>query len=191
MKKLTLILIGLLNFTFTFGQIYSSLISDKEIYDFLNWMTANDKKYKEEPQKKRKQIYYKILSWDTANFIKDTAQINKYWYYDENYLFINRSGTDTLFKQQDREFLFKQFTAIKKNIWYFKFSKSKLLISKKQKKTNRYYYSIPLFSVDKNYVIIERIYYCGDQCAHGGYFIYRRLDKKKWEYVTVVHPWIS
>lgn len=193
-RKLTLILFGFLNMTFAIGQTYSSVTSDKEIYDFLNWMTVNDRKYGEEPKLKRKQISYKILSWDTTNFrAKDTALINKYpnFSLDHQYIYQKRGGTDTIFQQKDRDFLFKQFTAIKDTIWHDKFSKSKFLTSKKQKKPNRYYYSIPLFSVDKKYVIIHRQYYCGSLCAYGGYYVYRRLDNNKWEYVTAVNTWIS
>ena len=194
LRKLTLILIGFLNFTLATGQTYSSVISDKEIYDFLNWMTVNDKKYGEEPKLKRKHIYYKTLSWDTANFItKDTALINKYPHFsiEGQYLYQRRGGTDTIFKQKDRDFLFQQFAAIKDTIWHDRFSKSKLLSNKKQKRPNRYYYSIPLFSLDKKYVIIHRQYYCGNLCAHGGYYVYRRLGNNKWEYVTAVNTWIS
>lgn len=194
LRKLTIILIGIIKFSFAIGQTYSSVTSDKEIYDFLNWMTANDKKYREEPKLKRKNIYYKILSWDTANFIaKDTVLINKYPHFslDYQYLYQRRGGTDTIFRQQDRELLFKQFTAIKDTIWHNKFSKSKLLKDKQQKKLNRYYYSIPLFTADKKYVIIHRQYYCGNLCAHGGYYVYRRLANNKWEYLTAVNTWIS
>ena len=194
LRKLTLILIGFLNCTFAVGQTYSSVTSEKEIYDFLNWMTVNDRKYGEEPKLKRKHIYHKILSWDTTNFItKDTSLIPQYQFFsiDGFYLYQSRGGTDTIFNQQDRDFIFRQFTAIKDTIWHAKFSKSKLLTNKKQKRPNRYYYSIPLFSVDKNYVIIHRQYYCGSLCAHGGYYVYRRLDNNKWEYVTAVNTWIS
>lgn len=183
-----------MNCTLAIGQTYSSVTSDKEIYDFLNWMTVNDRKYGEEPKLKRKHIYHKILSWDTTNFIiKDTALIKQYQFFpvDGGYLYQSQSGTDTIFKQQDRDFLFIQFAAIKDTIWHDKFSKSKLLTSKKQKRPNRYYYSIPLFSVDKKYVIIHRQYYCGDEYAHDGYYVYRRLDNNKWEYITAVNTWIS
>ncbi len=193
LKKITLISTLLFNFTFLIGQTYSSIISDKEIYDFLNWMTKNDRKYGDEPKFKRKQIDFLILPWDTCNFvIKDSAVFNNpNFVSDHFYLFYKNSRTDLLLQQQDREFIFKQFTEIKDTIWHKPFSNSKLLINKDQKKPNRYYYSIPLFSVDKKYVIIHRQYYCGNLCAYGGYYVYQRLDEKKWEYVTAVHSWIS
>lgn len=194
MKTLAIILIGFLSYALATGQTYSSVISDKEIYDFLNWMTVNDKKCSEEPKLKRKQIDYKILSWDTANFmIKDTTLIDEYSFFsiEGQYLYKKRSGTDTIFKQQDRDFLFRQFTAIKDSIWHDSFSKSKLHTNNKQTRPNIYGYSIPLFSHDKNYVIIHRVYYCGDVCAYGGYYVYRRIGEKEWVFVTAVNTWIS
>jgi hypothetical protein len=111
--------------------------------------------------------------------------------FDYNYLYQKQGGLDTIFKQIDRTFIYKQFTAIKDTIWHEKFSKSKLLTGQKQRRTNKYYYSIPLFSMDKKYVIIYRKYYCGDECAYGGYYVYRRLEPNKWEYITAVNTWIS
>lgn len=187
-------LIGFLNFTLALGQTYSTVTTDEEIYGFLNWMTINEEKYREEPKLKRKRVYYKILSWDTANFIsKDTSLIIEHPYFtlDDQYLYQRLGGTDTIFEQHDRNFQFEQFTAIRDSVWHRRFSRSKLLKSKKQKKTNRYYYSIPLFSADKKYVIIRRIYYCGNLCAHGGYFVYRRLDKNNWEFLTSINTWVS
>jgi hypothetical protein len=189
-----LLLLGLLLTVKSLGQTYSSVTTDKEIYDFLNWMTQTDKKHGEEPRLRRKQIYYKILTWDTTNFIsKDTALLNKYPFFDFDgqYLFQRRAGTDTIFRSADRIFLFQQFIAIKDTIWHEGFSNSKLIKNKNQKRPNRYYYSVPLFSLDKNYVIIRRQYYCGSLCAYGGFYIYKKINKGKWKYITSVNTWIS
>lgn len=194
MRILTLLLIVFLNTTFATGQTYSAVTSDKEIYDFLNWMTVNDSKNEDEPKLSRKHISNTILRWDTANFIpKDTLIINGKTYRTgyRQYLFQKADGTDTIFQQQDRAFLLHQFKAIKDSIWHEHFSKSTLLTKKKQIRPNRYYYSIPLFSVDKTYVIIRRMYYCGSLCTHGGYYIYRKIDRNKWEFVMSVHTGIS
>lgn len=176
------------------GQTYSTVITDKEIYNFLNWMTQSEKKYSEEPRLKFKQIFYRMITWDTANFIaKDTALLNKYPYFDldDKFLFQRSSGTDTIFKHADRTFLFQQYNAIKDSVWHQPFAGSKLLKDKNQKMPNRYYYSIPLFSLDRKYVILRRHYYCGNLCAYGGYYIYKRIAENKWEYVTSIHTWIS
>lgn len=194
MKKPILILIGFLNISFAFGQTYSTVISDQEIYEFLNWMNVNNRKYNEEPRLKQKNISQKILGWEAENFAReDTAQIPKHHIFsaDGPYLYQSYCGTDTLFKQDDRDFIFSQFTGIKDSIWDTQFSEAKLLKSKNQKRPNRYYYSIPLFSLDKKYVIIQMEYYSGSLCAHGGYYVYRRLDNNGWEYVTAIITWVS
>jgi hypothetical protein len=193
MKSATIILLCFFVFAFAKGQTYSSEISDKEIYDFLNWMTKNSGRNYEEPKLSMKHISYFIMSWDTANFIaKDTALIKKYPYMDMQYIYRHEEGLDTMFSQYDRDYLFKQFTSIKDTIWHNKFSNSTLHFKRKQVRVNIYYYSIPLFSADKNYVIVRQNYYCGSLCANGGYHVFRWLGgKKKWEYVTSVNTWMS
>ena len=157
-------------------------------------MTANDKRYSEEPKFKLKNIHSTILSWDKTNFIANDsilADANSAFSLGGQYLFQKSAGTDTIFKQLDKEFLFQQFNAIKDTVWHDSFSKSKLLKSKSQRKTNLYHYSIPLFSVDRKYLIIRREYYCGSLCAHGGYYVYRKTKDNEWEYLTSVNTWIS
>jgi hypothetical protein len=157
-------------------------------------MTVEVKKHEEEPKLKQKHVYYKILSWDKRNFINnDTLLIKKDEFSDinEHYLYKRERGTDTIFNQEDKEFILKQFSAIKDTVWHEKFSHSKLLTNKKQRRPNRYYYSIPLFSVDKKFVIIHKLYYCGSICAYGGYYVYKRIDSKNWKYITSVNTWIS
>ncbi|MFT4224336.1 hypothetical protein [Dysgonomonas sp.] len=191
MKKIFLLIIGLLNITFITGQTYSSIVSDKEICDFLTWMSYNDKRHKPEPKPKNRQIYYKILKWDINNFIpKDSTLINKYKFdVDQMYIYTRRAKTDTIFDKEDRNFILEQFKAVKDSIWHNKFTNTKLLKNKSQ--TNSYYYSIPLFSLDKKYVIIHKQFYCGSLCAYGGYYLYRKVDEDNWEYVTTIHGWVS
>jgi hypothetical protein len=191
MKKLTIILIGLLTYILAIGQTYSSITSDKEIYDFLNWVTINNKKNYRESKLRRKQICYKIFNWDESIFFTDTIQINnKQILTNFFYLYKAEYGGDTIFNQQDKDFIFQQFTAIKDSIWHKSFSNSRLRTHPK-KRPNRYYYSIPLFSIDKNYVVVVMEYYCGNECAYGGYYVYQRISEKKWKFVTILLPWIS
>jgi len=211
MRKLTIILIGVFTCTLMTGQTYSSVVSDKEIYDFLNWLTVNTKKYSQESKLKQKRICHKILGWDKEAFVIDTILINerkqiiyldetetlrdsvqiykRQYVYDREYLYQKGYGADTIFNQHDRDFIFQQFTAIKDSIWHTSFSNSKL--QTEQKQLNRHYYSIPLFSLNKNYVIINRYYSCGNECAYGGYYVYERINKKRWKFVTVINTWMS
>jgi hypothetical protein len=176
---------------FSFGQTYSSLVSDKEIYDFINWMTKAEKRHYEEPFFKRKNIYYKVLTWDTSNFVRTDSIKNPYSEFDYQYIFKRRGGSDTIFSAADRRYLLKQYFSIKDTIWHKGFKKSKLTKNKRQVRPNRYYYSIPLFSLDKNYVVIRKTYYCGSLCAYFGYYIYRKTDKDHWELVTCINCGMS
>ena len=171
------------------GQTYSSTVSDKEIYDFLNWMTKYDKKYSGEPWFKGKQICQKIRTWDKSNFNKEQSSMNDS--FGGNYLFKKRAGTDTIFNKADREYILRQYSSIKDSIWRNSFASGNFINCLNQKRPNRYYYSIPLFSIDKSFVIVSRTYVCGNECAHGGYYIYRKRQSGKWEYVTTVNGWMS
>ena len=173
------------------GQTYSSLTTDNEIYDFLNWLTSTEKKYDEAPYLKRKQIYYKILHWNIDNFVwKDTANI-RFLEFDLQYLFKKKNGVDTIFNKADQIFMLQQFTAIIDTTWQKPFHKSKIVFKKKQPKPNRYSFSIPLFSVDKKYVVIRKSYFCGDECGYSGYYVYRKKLKNKWEYLTCINCGMS
>ncbi|MBK8501305.1 MAG: hypothetical protein IPL46_03345 [Saprospiraceae bacterium] len=192
MKRLIISFIGLLAVANTMAQTFSSMIRDHEIYNFLNWITVNEKKYREEPKLMRKNIYSKILNWEMANFVaEDTSLINKNPNFSLDDKFLYQGQADTIFKLEDKNFLYSQFLAIKDTVWHHKFLASKLIIDEEYKKLNRYHYSIPLFSADKNLVIVHRQYFCGNLCAYGGYFVYRRRGYDKWELVTSVNTWIS
>ena len=174
------------------AQTYSDIITDDEIVSFLSWEIKSTETYSEEPfLSLNRKIYYKISDWDTLNFIKHDT-LNDY---DLSvvflYLFKEKNSLDTIFDEEDKKYFFEQFANIKASIWDHKFPNGKITDKKNKKKPDRYYYSLPLFSKNKNYVIIKREYYCGSLCAHGGYFIYRKLDKKTWSLVTVVNGWIS
>lgn len=195
LRRILIISLLFFNYSTLNAQTYSNLIDDEEIYDFLNWMTANGSRYSEETPKGARQIFHKILSWDSTNFIQattDTIFINGApdFSFDFNYLYKKKQGTDTIFKQEDRDFIFKQFDAIKDSVWHKGCSASNL-VTKKKKKPNEYHYSIPLFSKGRSHVIVRQVYYCGNRCAYGGYYVYRKLDDKRWEFVTVVNAWMS
>ena len=167
------------------AQTYSSIITDKEIYDFLNWLTKTEPKYAVEPGI-IKQVSEHIVRWDTSNFIqKDTLNGH-----DHFYLYKSRGGTDTLFKKEDRDFLFLQYTSIKDSTWHQPFKRSAML-KQKLETPNWHFYSVPLFSRNRDYVIVFKEYYCGPLCAYGGYYVYRKKGARKWERITGVNTWIS
>ncbi len=172
------------------GQTYSSIVSDKEIYNFLNWLATNQKKYSEEPKDETRIVSYEISKWDSALFLPLDSAKKYHIKYSSRFLF-KEDGMDTIFSLQDQQFIFKQFTSIKEKSWHESFQNSKLWDGKEQEHTNRNYYSIPLFSLDKKYVLIYKEYYCGNVCGYLGYYIYRRIDKNKWKGVRALRTGIS
>ena len=174
----------------SFGQTYSSKISDKEIYKFLNWMSRNQQIKPEEPKGELKIISYEIIRWDSALFLPPDSARKYNIKYPAKYLF-KEDGIDTLFTLQDQQFLFKQFTNIKDTIWHKPIENSKLWDGKEQVRPNRHYYSIPLFSINKKYVLIIKEYYCGNVCGSIGYYIYRKIDKKTWKGFRILRGGIS
>ncbi len=170
-----------------YGQTYSSLTTDKEIYDFLNWLTKNEKKFDEAPFFKKKKVYYKILHWSINNLVwKDTTN-TRFLEFDRLYLFKKKNGLDTIFNKSDRVYLLEQFKAIKNTTWQKQFRNSKMMYLEIKKKSNNYYYSVPLFSKDKKYVIIRRFYFCGHLCGYFGYYIYIKISKNKWKFLKCIN----
>ncbi|WP_156032840.1 hypothetical protein [Prevotella sp. 10(H)] len=193
MKLRTLLfLITLLSVQFAVAQkyTYSSVISDEEIYNFLNWMTENDKKTEIKFLKNNKKVSYKIMPWDTANFISkyvgqyDISHLEP----DNKYLFKKSSGLDTLFNQEERNFFYEQYISIKDSVWHQGMSGKKMISAKKKDDTNVNYYSIPLFSRNKEYVLIYKVYICGYECSYGKYYLYK-FDVDRWRFLMSLNPW--
>ena len=194
MNKLILITLTILLLTnqVCFGQTYSDIIEDNEILSFLTWEVNSTDRYSEEPLLSlKRKIDPKIISWDSLHFIKPDSLPEHDFLVSFTYLFQEKNVLDTIFKDEDKEYLFEQFKASKDSTWQSKIPKATISNRKNKRRSNRYYYSIPLFSKDKNYVIIKREYYCGSLCAHGGYFIYRTLNENSWELVKVINGWMS
>jgi len=171
---------------------YSSVISDEEIYDFLNWMTSNDKKSEIKFLKNNKKVSAKILSWDTANFISkyagqyDISHLEP----DNKYLFKKSSGLDTLFTQSERDYFIQQFFAIKDSVWHKGMDGKKMIPIKKKDYSDVNYYSVPIFSRNKEYVLIYKVYTCGYGCAYGKYYLYK-YDIDRWRFLMSLNPWNS
>ncbi len=192
MRRLIILLTICLGTLVGHSQTYSNIIPDSEIVSFLTWEIKSTDGYSEESfLSPKRKIFYRISDWDTLNFIKPDTLNDYEFLANLFFLYQDRNKLDTIFNQEDRDFIFQQFTDIKDTLWQHKFPKAIITDKKNKKRPSRYYYSLPLFSKDKKHVIIKREYYCGSLCAHGGYFIYKRLDDKTWKLVTVVNRWVS
>ena len=173
------------------AQTYSTLISDNEICSFMDWEVTSSDGYHEEPiLSRRRKINRQMLQWDSLNFIVPDT-LSKHDILDRMmYLYQPKNGLDTLFNSEDREYVLQQFEAIKDSTWQNRISKARITAKPIRQKPNRYYYSLPLFSLDKKYAIIKRTYNCGSLCAYGGVFIYQRIEGNSWQLVTILNGWM-
>jgi hypothetical protein len=174
------------------SQTYSSVISDEEIKSFFEWEISSTDSYSEESffSIKRK-ISSEISKWDSLNFIKPDSL-------DENdfsvrflYLYQNMNSLDSILKSEDKDFFLQQFSAVGDSIWRFTIPRSKFINTKSKTHFTGYHYSIPLFSKNKNIVIIKKVFGCGSLCAYGGYYIYEKTDNNSWRLLKVINSWMS
>lgn len=172
------------------AQSYSSIISDKEIYDFMEWMIKNDKKQEKEIFGKNRALLANTALWDTANFIsKNKALDIEYFEQDNKYLFKRSEGLDTLFTDVDKDFLFDQYNAIQIPVWKKNIGGKKIKKRELKEDDEINMYSIPLFTKDKEFVIIYKVFHCGYGCAFGKYYLYKLIGNKKWKFVSSFNPW--
>lgn len=172
------------------AQTYSSIISDKEIYDFMEWMVSNDKKSEKEIFGKSRDLLANTAIWDTANFISKNKALNiEYFEQDNKYLFKKSEGLDTLFTEADKNFIFDQYTSIKASVWEKNIGGKRIKNSDLEEGDEINMYSIPLFTKDKEFALIYKVFYCGYECAYGKYYLYKLIGKKKWKFVSSFNPW--
>lgn len=171
------------------SQTYSSIVPDNEICDFLNWLTKHDDRCIEKNLFTRVKISQKINNWMPENFFKKDT-VFRYFDIDNDFLFSKGSAADSCFSEADRDYLYKQFTAQCDSIWKKPF-KGAVFAQKGRSKHATVYYSIPLFSLDRKYVIVKMSCYCDELNAFGGYFIYRKMGKNRWKFVDGTNVWQS
>jgi len=171
------------------SQTYSSIVPDNEICDFLNWLTKHDDRCSEKRLFTRVRISPKMENWVPENFFcKDT--VFSYSSLENDFLFEKGSAADSLFSAEDRDYLYKQFTAQTDSVWKKPF-KGSVFAQKGRSKHAKVYYSIPLFSVDRKYVIVKLSCYSDELNAFGGHFIYQKAGKNRWKFVDGINIWES
>ena len=181
----TILIICIFSRQLSYAQTYSSEISDSEIYNFLDWLSCSEKKHDKEPKLKPKHVSFIIRPW-SAEFLSQ-ADPTTHEFESTRYLFKEKVA-DSIFTGKEKEYLIKQFSAIKDTVWHQAFDGSVLKGEYKEGEKSRInYYSVPLFSSDKNHVIISRLYYGGAFLLQSGFYIYKRIDKNKWEFVKKIY----
>ncbi len=180
--KLLLFILAFLTSPFLYSQKYSSVINDKEIIEFMNWLLTKDS-IKTNINLDNKLIPNKNLVYGTL----DTA---KYPMFETWNIFNKRNRLDSFLNQNDGDFFIKQVEGQKLMRWDHQFPNYTLITYPKNTKDKKYNmrildslnrlyntvwaYSLPIFSVDKQKVIIIERFYCGIVCGGGSFNLYER-----------------
>lgn len=176
------------------AQIYSSAVTDKEIYDFLSWLTVNSKGHFKGSISEPTIILNKISDWDSSNIYipKDTSAykakqgIEPAVKYQFQYLFKYDKCIDPILNKADIEFIKYQFQSIKDTSWHKTFDNSKLI---RQNEAAAYCtYSIPFFTEDRKFVIVKVDSY-NHMFGSGGFDIYQKTGEKTWKFICRLHSW--
>ena len=180
--KLTLSIILSFYLSICYCQTYSDEINNKEISTFFEELNLSKRH-------EIKKINRQIISWEKEQIFGTKDSIKLFLDY-EKYLLTN----DTINKYlsvNDIDYIQKQYLSFKKANWNLSEFKdfelidsveiNKILnrsIKKKRRLKNNYAYSfsIPLFSLDKKYVILIEEYYCGFMCSDQCIKIYQKID---------------
>ncbi|MFP9112614.1 hypothetical protein ACLI1A_01645 [Flavobacterium sp. RHBU_3] len=172
------------------GGIHHSakqLVDDNTIYDFLNAAITTDTL--------NLRLCNTIIGQNHIFIFIDKAEAN----------YILR--TAKVFTAEDREYIYKQSLYSTQ----FKINKLKLKTDKNIiipetcdiNEGNKDYWhnirkqfgsfcslSMPLFSKDKQTVVLRYSYSCGMLCAHGGYYVFRK-ENNTWTLTTILNKWVS
>ena len=184
MKQLATCILILISYLVT-GQTYSELIDDERIEDVLQYEILNSSKFPEERRNGPKKVYVGPTYWDGAfpfenleiEDASDFKQIFK-WFIEE----------DTIFSESDKLFMEKQYEAALGEDWKGNFEGARLT----KKYTDRIYqYSIPLFSIDGDFVMFHKYFYCGNLCARACTYVYQRTKTEDWVIVKEYKCWMS
>jgi hypothetical protein len=181
----------------TKSQTYSSVISDFEIVDFINKDLAKN--------------FVKKESWINPRYWK--PHISNYYYKDSadrnsklrnpHFLFkpnttasgiVTASLLDSILSRKDIDFFKEQIEGLLEGEdWKDTFQKAKIVSNPPLDKNGNpkqvvEVYSIPIFSFDRQHVILMKGFYCGLLCGYGGYHLYKRSGED-WVVIRILDEW--
>ena len=180
-----------------FCQTYSSIVSDKDIIEFIDYISTNDIKGYNDTAAKAKRICKEILDFDSSqikfpviHYSKDgkaySVQLNL------GYAFTLMDDSDSILKLSEIKYLLSQCRNFKSHKWRQKSIGEHIVRNSKDPSKNPiHYFSIPIFSQDKKTAIVSHEYYCGPLCAWGNIRVYRKDNSGKWKKVFQTMGWRS
>ena len=184
-----------------YGQTYNKIIPDKEYYDFINYDISNDSfKVTHNVFRHRIPLNAKLL------YYKDSADFNKKNYANNctDFIFYRREYNgrvfsnyiDTIFTREDIDFFGQQLNAMRKNEFWKKPLVNSVFIDSveynyngevffgREMKFGVWGYSLPLFSKDKNYVLIIK-----SNSVSQAHYIYKRNRNGGLDFVKRFGVW--
>ena len=169
------------------AQKYSSVIKDIAITNFMIWLFKSDTSFKAS-----RQVDNDILKLLSNNFIyADSSTLNNYKF-SQN-IFSKTNNLTQYFNKNDASYFVRQINQQRKDKWQLKIKGIKLfdtieLVNNRVDKV-LFSYSLPLFSVDKKYVIIIEAFFCGLVCGGGEYNLYERQTDISWKKIMPFNQW--
>ena len=172
------------------AQTYSDHISDKEITLFFKQLSGS-------MDPKIKSMDEELIDWTYPDLYGERDTL-----YQMGWLTRGIFQNDTVlrfFDTEDLGFVKKQYDAIAESTWHENhfmtfelvdtiFYRKILSHSYNSRKIGKWYahsFSLPLFSIEKNHVIIQQEYYCGYMCSKYCVYLYEKVtDEKAWKLIA-------
>ena len=145
----------------------------------MTWLIKSDTSFKAV-----RHIDNDILKLHSDNFIYSDSSTLKNYQFAQN-IFNKKLSLTQYFNQEDAKYFVQQINKQRKAKWNLKIKGIKLfdtirLVNNRVDKV-LYSYSLPLFSVNRKYVILIEAFYCGLVCGGGGYNLYERQHDNSWK----------
>lgn len=187
MKRL-LTYIFLFSFSGLTAQPYSRLIPDSSINQFMNWYFTRHDTLSEKRLVKPEIIllrenefsYPDSTGWNDVSFL--------------NNVFVRLRTSDKIFSRTDADYFVRQIKSIRRSQWKLKTKAIRYADPASEDDplhpVKTYFsYSIPLFTEDRQYVILVRSFYCGLVCGGGGYVIFHKHSDGNWQEIKEYSSW--
>ncbi len=155
----------------------------------MTWLFKSDTSFKA-----IRHVDNDILKLHSDNFIYvDSTTINNYQFAQN--IFSKPNNLIQYFNKDDANYFVQQISQQSKDKWQLKIKGIKLfdtieLINNRVDKV-LYSYSLPLFSINKKYVIIIEAFFCGLVCGGGEYNLYERQSESSWKKVKTFNQWVE
>jgi hypothetical protein len=182
--KILILVLGIAAWSDTHSQTYSLLVHDETIEDFFMQLSKNL------PHQIIK-MNEDILEWSEQDIYGEQDTLYQLGELSKGLMEINK--VHIFFSDLDLKYVERQYNHLDGDHWYPEdFRRFEIIDSvglnkimshsfseKKMGKNYSYTFSIPLFSLNKEYAIVQQEFDCGYECSTYCIHIYKRLESQK------------